>query len=76
MTTLTYNQRQGARGNIRSLPARIAQSVSAFIANYAVALAWSSGRRAHPADLERAGFTPEFEAQVLEAVNSTPLSSR
>ncbi len=70
MTDLTYNHHQKPISGVKNLLNRAGHSVSAFLANISVALAWENGRRAHPADLERAGFTRDFENRIIANVTS------
>ena len=76
MTTITYNHPRRPLSDVKSLLKRAGHALSAFVANYSVAMAWASGRRAHPADLEKAGFTKDFEDQILATMNNPARNSR
>ncbi len=65
MTAITYNHHQKPISGIKNLLNRAGYNVSAFLANFSVALAWANGRKANPADLEKAGFTTDFENLVI-----------
>ena len=70
MTALAYNDHRKPIGGIKDLLSRIGHSVSVYLANFSVATAWANGRRAHPADLELAGFTRELEDRVIASTKS------
>jgi len=70
MTTLTYNDHRKPAGGLRDLLGRIGHTVSIYHASFAVALAWSNGCRANPADLEKNGFTRELEDRVIESTRA------
>ena len=70
MTTLTYNQHRKPISGIKDLLNRIGHSVSVYLANFSVAMAWANGRRAHPADLKKAGFTKELEDRVIASTKT------
>ena len=65
MTAVTFNHDQKPISGVKNLLNRAGYGVSAFLANFSVALAWANGRKAHPADLEKAGFTRDFENLVI-----------
>ncbi len=71
MTTLAYNHDRKPIGGFKNLLNRIGHRISVFLANFSVAMAWKSGRRAHPADLELAGFSKELEDQVIASTKNT-----
>ena len=70
MTTLTYNQHRKPISGIKDLLNRIGHSVSVYLANFSVAMAWANGRRAHPADLKKAGFTKELEDRIIASTKT------
>ena len=70
MTALAYNDHRKPTSAIRDLLSRIGHSISVFLASYSVAMAWASGRRAHPADLEKAGYTRELEDHVIASTKT------
>ena len=70
MTALAYNDHRKPISGTKSLLNRIGHSVSVYVANFSVAMAWASGRRAHPADLELAGFTRELEDRVIASTKA------
>jgi len=70
MTTLDYNHDRKPIGGFKNLLNRIGHGISVYLANFSVAMAWKSGRRANPADLELAGFSKELEDQVVASTKA------
>lgn len=70
MTALTYNHHRKPISGIKNLLNRAGLGVSALLASISVALAWENGRKANPADLEKAGFTKEFENRVIASIKN------
>ncbi len=65
MTALAYNDDRNRLSGDRSLLKRMGHGISVYLANFAVAMAWSNGRRADPADLQLAGLSKEMEERML-----------
>ena len=70
MTALAFNHHRKPISGIKDLLSRIGHSVSVYLANFSVAMAWANGRRAYPADLEKAGFTSELEDRVIASTKT------
>jgi hypothetical protein len=72
MTALTYSHHRKPVSGNKNLLNRAGHSISVYLANFSVAMAWASGRRAIPADLELAGFTRELEDRVIASMRNKP----
>jgi hypothetical protein len=72
MTALTYSHHRKPFSGNKNLLNRVGHRISVYLANYSVAMAWASGRRAIPADLELVGFTRELEDRVIASMRNKP----
>jgi len=70
MTTLAYNHDRKPTSGFKNPLSRIGHSISVYLANFSVAMAWANGHRADPADLELAGFSRELEDRVIASTRA------